>query len=234
MQLNSQEAEKRLSQDDTGLLDVHSIFPTLQGEGPFAGQPAVFIRLAGCNLQCPQCDTNYTTGRELHSVPFILERVNAVRGPRTLVVITGGEPFRQSIKELVDLLLINGYRVQIETNGTLWRPLPFGHPRLTIVCSPKTGAVHKHLLPHVDVFKYVASVRSLAMSNDGLPMSALDHPSHPHLFRKPPDHPAEVYLQPVDEQDPVLNSQNMEAVVHACMAHNHRLCLQLHKIVNLP
>ena len=54
MKTNTQEPEKI---DRDRHLDVHSIFHTIQGEGPYCGHPAVFIRLAGCNLQCPGCDT---------------------------------------------------------------------------------------------------------------------------------------------------------------------------------
>ena len=57
--INSQAIEKS-AHYTTRSYDVHSIFPTIQGEGPFVGQPAIFIRLAGCNLQCPACDTDYT------------------------------------------------------------------------------------------------------------------------------------------------------------------------------
>lgn len=231
---NQQPIEKPIRNEDGTFLDVVSIFPTIQGEGPFAGCPAVFVRLAGCNLQCPLCDTDYTSERMHCLVDSIADEVRRVRGRATLVVITGGEPFRQPIRKLVDALLVDGYRVQIETNGTLYRELDFKHRRLTIVCSPKTGAVNQKLLPHIAAFKYVATLRALALSRDGLPMNALDHPSAPVLFRPDVHHPAEVYLQPVDEQDEHLNRQNLDAVVHACRTYGHRLCLQLHKIIQLP
>lgn len=231
---NQQPIEKPIRDEDGNLLDIVSIFQTIQGEGPFAGCPAVFVRLAGCNLQCPLCDTDYTSGRKHYSIEDIADDVRLVRGRATLVVITGGEPFRQPIRKLVDALLVDGYRVQIETNGTLYRELDFKHRRLTIVCSPKAGSVNQKLLPHIAAFKYVATLRSLALSRDGLPMTALDHPSAPILFRPDEHHPAEIFLQPVDEQDEQLNKQNLEAVVHACLNYGHRLCLQLHKIIQLP
>ena len=55
-EFNGQPIEK-VQRTFDGTLEVHSIFKTIQGEGPFCGTPAVFIRLAGCNLQCPWCDT---------------------------------------------------------------------------------------------------------------------------------------------------------------------------------
>ena len=71
---NSQPIEKRSR--DADVLEVHSIFYTLQGEGPFCGSPAIFIRLAGCNLQCPGCDTDYTSKREHLSPETIVKRLN--------------------------------------------------------------------------------------------------------------------------------------------------------------
>ena len=62
--MNQQAPEKQQLRGD-GLLAVHSIFYTIQGEGPFAGETAVFVRLAGCNLQCPLCDTDYTSDRRM-------------------------------------------------------------------------------------------------------------------------------------------------------------------------
>ena len=70
--LNTQPIEKRHHKVD---LEVHSIFYTIQGEGPFCGTPAVFIRLAGCNLQCPSCDTNYTSKRRTMTAEEIVNEV---------------------------------------------------------------------------------------------------------------------------------------------------------------
>jgi len=73
--LNQQLAEKRVERQD-GALEIIDIFPTIQGEGPFAGEPAIFVRLAGCVLQCPLCDTDYTSGRRLISIPSLTEEID--------------------------------------------------------------------------------------------------------------------------------------------------------------
>lgn len=232
MSTNAQAPEKRIT-DDGHKLDVNSIFHTIQGEGPFAGTPAVFIRLAGCNLQCPQCDTEYTE-RNARTIGELLTIVQQRRRTAKLVVITGGEPFRQEIGPLVRALLIDGYRVQIETNGTFYRDLPFEHARLFIVCSPKTGAVNSKLLPHICAFKYVANVESLVESVDGLPTYALGLPARRGLYRPPIWCGAEVYLQPVDEKDAIRNAHNLHAVVRNCLHFGYRLCLQTHKLINVP
>ena len=172
MERNTQPVEKLDYRNDFSVV-IHSIFYTIQGEGPFAGQPAIFIRLAGCNLQCPLCDTDYTS-QALRMQPDAVyravdEEINdyiatsgKVRNIKCdLVVITGGEPFRQNLSGLVTLLLGKGLRVQIETNGTLYQELPYWHDHLTIVCSPKTGMVSRKLIRHIKALKYVATAESL-------------------------------------------------------------------------
>ena len=238
MQKNIQPAEKQVK--DSGLiLAVNSIFYTIQGEGPFAGSPAVFVRLAGCNLQCPMCDTEYTN-RTSMDVERILCNIEGAgldgkmpKAPCNLVVITGGEPFRQNLLPLVKALLDAEFRVQIETNGTLYCDLPFDHPDLTIVCSPKAGSINKKLAPHIAALKYVATVDSLENSLDGLPTHALEHPNGSGLARPPQGFRGTVYLQPVDEKNTVKNNRNLIAVVKSCMDNGYRLCLQIHKIIGV-
>lgn len=221
-------------------LSVNSLFYTIQGEGPFAGTPAVFIRLAGCNLQCPMCDTEYTKA-DTFAVSTLIDMVlgykrqqfgRSLHDDTLLVVITGGEPFRQPIGYLVQSLIDAHCRVQVETNGTLYRKGPWTNALVTIVCSPKAGVVNMLLAPLVGAWKYVARAKDLA--HDGLPSVALEHPNARGLYRPPSDHPAQVYLQPADEQDPVANAINQQAVVQSCMANGYRLCLQVHKIINVP
>lgn len=244
MNINQQAPEKQDRRED-GSVVVHSIFYTIQGEGPFAGDPAVFVRLAGCNLQCPACDTEYTSNRLRMNPDHVFREVcrelvefgEGKMPPRSgianLVVITGGEPFRQNIQALVAYLLKENFRVQIETNGTLYpgETFPFHHPNLRVVCSPKTSVVHKKLVPHVAAFKYVATGSSIM--EDGLPRHALEHPNGGQLFRPPADWGGTIYLQPVDEQDEAKNAYNRAAVIASCMRHGYRLCLQLHKIIGL-
>lgn len=244
MQSNTQTPEKRVTGDGT-VIAVNSIFYTIQGEGPFAGTPAVFVRLAGCNLQCPGCDTEYTERKEM-TLDEIDSAVGLAPGPADpdkpwliagcgLVVITGGEPFRQPIGKLVRRLRELKYLVQIETNGTLYQPgfTSYFDDGVVIVCSPKTGNVHRELLPSIAAFKYVGRAGELA-EDDGLPVRALGHTAHPRLYRPPADWKGEVYLQPMDEQDTGRNRLNREAVVRSCLKHGWRLCLQIHKEIGVP
>jgi organic radical activating enzyme len=219
-------------------LEVRSIFYTIQGEGPFAGTPAVFVRLAGCNLQCPNCDTDYTSVRSLHSPDEIVAKIKDLMAPG-LVVITGGEPFRQNITALLRQLFLAGYYIQVETNGTLPSPRDvfwsinigerYGR---YLVCSPKTGMVHKTIQANACAFKYVASAKSLNKET-GLPDKALGHPAHPHLYRHASSYSVSIYLQPEDSQDAEENLENQKAVIEACLKFGYILQLQLHKIIGL-
>lgn len=219
-------------------LDVHSIFPTLQGEGPFVGHQAVFVRLAGCNLQCPLCDTEYTLGRSRFSIPGIYDAIlDHVTSPefRPLIVITGGEPFRQAnLGALCKFLLDKGYRVQIETNGTLYQPMPWHHKDLTIVCSPKAGKVNSALSDRIAYYKYVVTAGDVAM--DGLPNKALEHSAGPRGVARPPAgfDRSRIYVQPVDTRDEAENKASLDAAMASCRQHGYSLCLQTHKLLELP
>lgn len=220
---------------------VHSIFQTIQGEGPFNGTPAIFIRLAGCNLQCPMCDTEYTEGSLPYTATAILSTLMVMVGPNPsffpLIVITGGEPFRQPIGHLINILLSEGYRVQIETNGSIYQSLDstmfmFRMRNLTIVCSPKTARVDDKLLLLISAFKYVVTAGEIDPV-DGLPTHVLGMKGK-RTYRPSSNFPRDrIYVQPADLGDPDLNKANMNAAIRSCSEHGYRLCLQMHKIAGL-
>lgn len=105
-------------------MHIIEIYKSLQGESSFAGLPCVFVRLAGCNLRCSWCDSEYTFhgGQKMADLE-ILSEVERLSPDGGLVEITGGEPMLQE-RELVPFirqLLASGYRVLLETSGE--RPL---------------------------------------------------------------------------------------------------------------
>ncbi|HTU82519.1 MAG TPA: 7-carboxy-7-deazaguanine synthase QueE [Candidatus Acidoferrales bacterium] len=106
------------------MLAIAEIFYSIQGEGLWTGTPAVFVRLAGCNLACDFCDTDYSIG----SFGTVAEVVRAVReagGDCPMVVLTGGEPFAQAeTAALIAALRADKRRVHVESNGTIYEPLP--------------------------------------------------------------------------------------------------------------
>ncbi len=193
----------------------------------------MFIRLAGCDCQCPGCDTDYTTGRMLWSVKDLADKVRDIRGLRTrLVVVTGGEPFRQGLGSLVLHMRTARMQVQVETNGSLYDTTLAGiYPNVTVVCSPKSAKVHHALEPHITHYKYVMNAGAVDPS-DGLPTDVLGTGVRP--ARPSTGFLGKIYLQPADEGNEVINQLNTKAVVESCLKWGYLLCLQTHKIVGLP
>lgn len=102
---------------------IIEIYKSVQGESSFAGLPCIFVRLAGCNLRCTWCDSEYTftAGRKM-SLDEVMAEVKTLECV-SLVEITGGEPMLQEreVVPLMEDLLNEGYEVLIETSGE--RPL---------------------------------------------------------------------------------------------------------------
>ncbi len=217
---------RRPETGDGKTLSVQSVFPTLQGEGIYAGFPAVFIRLGGCNLACDFCDTEFESFAQ-ESTDSLITRVKSLavdvsgKRLRDLVVITGGEPLRQPIEYLCEALIEMGFKVQIETNGTLFRPLP---KEVDIVCSPKnTGngyhPIRADLMSRVDALKFIISA------------------THP-LYREVAEvgqatHHTPVYVQPMDEYDSAKNQANVAYATMLAMKNGYRLSLQTHKLLGI-
>jgi 7-carboxy-7-deazaguanine synthase len=106
------------------MLQLAEIFFSIQGEGTWTGTPAVFVRLAGCNLACDFCDTDYAL-KFIASVNEVVARVRALSADCPMVILTGGEPLAQTqTPALIDALRADGRRVHIESNGTIEVPLP--------------------------------------------------------------------------------------------------------------
>lgn len=230
---------------------VNNIWHTIQGEGPFAGMPAIFIRLTGCNLACWFCDTDFEDGTEMHLDAILLKMMTVSgtiqRHPK-LVVITGGEPMRQQISPLCHRLLREGYKVQIETAGTVWPPgleKLFPDRDLTIVCSPKTHVVHARIERHCHDFKYIVQTDDES-AIDGLPYWSTQNKGYRDLaaapYRPPKDVDARIWVQPMDEYfdpsktamtDPDKYAANLRACKEIAMKHGYRVSLQLHKLIGV-
>jgi len=219
-----------LSTANGSTLDVVKIWKTIQGEGPYAGTPCTFIRLAGCTLACEKCDTDYTTDRKTMSVGDILDELSQNTIPlnlQDLVVITGGEPFRQNIVPLIDKLSDQGYITQIETNGLHYRATSAS----CIVCSPKTPRIDERFVRSFTHFKYILEAGKVD-PEDGLPTESLGYTGKP--YRIPRDYNrCNIWVQPQDDKDPDKNQKNLEAAVASCLRFGYRLSLQLHKILGL-
>ena len=207
---------------------VQEVFYTLQGEGPFTGCPAVFVRLSGCNLRCYWCDTDFESSQWQPTLQQLLQAIDSVRPDHCrLIVITGGEPFRQNIAPLVVSLLDRELKVQIETNGTLWVDLP-RTPNLTIVCSPKTSYLHPEILHRADAYKYVVGEDGNDPC-DGLPISSTQDAGRKSTIARPPAD-ADIYVMPLHVLDERQNNLNVDRCVEIAKVHGYKLCLQTHKL----
>lgn len=214
---------------DGGTLWVQEVFYTIQGEGPFAGQPAVFIRLAGCGLACAFCDTDFESSTWHPTVGEVLEKV-ALYPQTSLVVLTGGEPLRQNILPLVQRLEGIGHTVQIETAGYVWLE-GLSSTEVTLIVSPKTPKIHPLVENQASAYKYV--VKAGEMDAAGLPTRNPQRPTEPMFAFLPADPASVIYLQPMDEGDAAVNRANIEAARDACLEHGYCISLQQHKILEV-
>jgi 7-carboxy-7-deazaguanine synthase len=149
------------------MLRITEIFFSIQGESSHVGRPCVFVRLAGCNLRCRWCDSEYTfTGGDRMSVQEVVGRVNAYGC--NLVEITGGEPLAQSEAfDLIKTLCEDGREVLIETSGSIdITPLDRRAKIILDIKCPGSGEAEKNrwsnldeLRPH-DEIKFVIADRN--------------------------------------------------------------------------
>ena len=151
-------------------MHIIEIYKSLQGESSFAGLPCVFVRLAGCNLRCSWCDSEFSfNGGQKMTVQEVLSEVARLSPAGGLVEITGGEPMLQEREAipLMEQLLDADYQVLLETSGE--RPLarvPKEVIKIVDVKCPHSGepdtfAVEnlKALRPH-DELKFVLTDRT--------------------------------------------------------------------------
>ena len=206
---------------------VKECFLTLQGEGVQSGSRAVFLRFAGCNLwsgreqdrataQCTFCDTDFvgTDGEgggkfaDAVSLADEVERLWGAGAEQRLVVITGGEPMLQLDEALIDALHRRGFRVAMESNGTL-----AAAPGSDWICvSPKAGT---------EVVQRSGDELKLVWPQAGIDPAVLERWDFAHFL-----------VQPMDCAD---RDSAMEAAIRLAMERpKWRLALQAHKVVGLP
>lgn len=219
-------------------LQVHEIFYTIQGEGPFAGRTATFIRLTGCNLRCWFCDTEWDDLKDeySHYKDIAIQAREISPDHCTLAVLTGGEPMRQDLYRLIPELQSNGFTdVQIETAGSFWQDCIL-QSGVTTVISPKTAKVHPNFRRYDAEFhwKYVLRAADVDPS-DGLPSGQFQRTSDGVGGGAPARPPADaikqghVSLQPMDEQSPSAMEENAKAVARSAMEFGYKAGLQMHK-----
>ena len=206
---------------------VKECFLTLQGEGVQTGSRAVFLRFAGCNLwtgreqdrasaQCRFCDTDFvgTDGdgggkfRAAEELAAHVEQMWGAGRDGRLVVITGGEPMLQLDHALIDALHARGFRVAMESNGTI-----AAAERIDWICiSPKAGT---------EVVQRTGNELKLVWPQEGIDPAELEQWSFDHFL-----------VQPMDcaEREAALQA----AISLAMERPKWRLSLQAHKVIGLP
>jgi 7-carboxy-7-deazaguanine synthase len=209
-------------------------FFTIQGEGPFSGKSAVFLRLHGCPLRCYFCDTEFSRPEDPYvPVEDIITMIREI-APQScgLLVITGGEPVRQNLAALVSLVYsrLPGWIIQVETSGILWQECLH---ETVVICSPKTPTIHHSIFDHAHSFKYVIRAGEID-GTDGLPLTntQIENGKPQRLARPRPG--ADVYLSPMDECDPAKNALNLAEVSRIAREFPYRAGVQLHKLMDLP
>lgn len=220
-----------------GLL-VNSIWPTIQGEGPDVGRVSIFIRLSKCNLACTFCDTEFETGTWATHKEVLTEVVKQAEQCRAqLVVITGGEPLLQNVAPLIKDLNKQGLAVAIETAGTVYHEsldslFHGGSKRWMgniIVCSPKTPKIDIRLSLLIGAYKYIIRAGETS-ADDGLPIFSTQRNGYPsQIYRGT----GTIYVQAMDEQDPIKNDANLKLTTEICMKFGYRLSYQLHKLIGV-
>lgn len=137
-------------------MKVSEIFRSIQGESYLAGRPCTLVRLSGCNLSCPWCDTRYAAssdnGSEM-SIEEVMERVRELGAD--LVEVTGGEPLLQEESiELMRRLCEAGCKVMLETNGTL--DITHVDPRVIVIMdikAPSSGHADTNRWENIDIIQ---------------------------------------------------------------------------------
>ena len=188
---NSIVGQKYFSEAADDQLFVTSIFYTLQGEGPYRGEPAVFVRLAKCNLACSFCDTYFDGGDWLSFEQVNLRIGNVLRDyfggtipdwaeQKIGLVITGGEPMLQkNLPAFLNYVKDHFAWTQIESNGTVWQDIP---AETTLVCSPKcsekNGQPVKYLKPNTDVMERADCLKFVMNADPDSPYSSIPDWAH--------------------------------------------------------
>jgi 7-carboxy-7-deazaguanine synthase len=191
------------------MLALAEVFYSIQGEGTWTGIPAVFVRLAGCNLACDFCDTDYSM-KALAAVDDVVRLVREHGGDCPTVVLTGGEPLAQSeTPALIEALRCDGRRVHIESNGSIYTPLP---EDVWLCVSPKER-VDPRMAERANEAKLIVDRR--------VPEEHFD------LFAGMPS----ILLQPEGNKP-----QNVRLALDYVKAHpqRFRLSLQTHKFIGVP
>jgi 7-carboxy-7-deazaguanine synthase len=218
---------------------INEVFESLQGEGSFTGLPSIFVRLQGCPVGCPWCDTQHTwtvdpqfqlSGADVmgqtketknwfeHSAEQLLWLFQNQGYVAKHIVITGGEPCMYDLLPLTNVLIAKGYSVQIETSGTYEI---FTHIDTWVTVSPKVNMpggrpVLASAMLRANEIKHPVAMEKHIVELDQVLRLLGDKPQ------------PMIYLQPISQQ-----KRATELAIKTCIARNWRLSLQTHKFIGI-
>jgi 7-carboxy-7-deazaguanine synthase len=190
-------------------LNIVEIFSSIQGEGLHTGQLVTFVRLAGCNMNCPFCDTDWQSNQKQMSLSAVLREVR--KYPSNVIVWTGGEPLLQLKEEC----LFFGYKHYLETNGSL--PPIKGLDYITISPKVPTDMLNKNFRGfwNIGEIRYPIKVGDVVPNIDELPIAR------------------NYYLSPIFDGDKLI-IQNVKYCMELIERRPRwRLSVQTHKLLNL-
>lgn len=193
-------------------MKINEVFYSLQGEGLFSGTPCVFVRFAGCNLNCEFCDTSHKNFTDYTCEELVRE---VEKYPTMHVVLTGGEPTLQITQEFMLALKECGKIIHVETNGT--RKNSALYCAHFVTCSPKFEFCHNANI----VLDYIHELKVIfnGFNNMGL-YEGIEA--------------AYYYLQPCDTGNAEKNKSILDAAITYCLEHpKWKLSLQTQKILNV-
>jgi 7-carboxy-7-deazaguanine synthase len=218
---------------------INEIFVTLQGEANFTGQPAIFVRLQGCDVACPWCDTKHTwqmTDQQVIDIKQVLskkedndqfcwlsteELVGQIHSthPRVQhVVMTGGEPAKHPLLPITQALIEQGFFVQIETSGTETIDV---HADTWVTLSPKLGMPSQ---------KMVLKENLLRANEIKLPIGKeQDYRRYQAWLKSLNYQPTvDLWLQPLSQ-----NPSATELCTKLAIEYGHRVSIQVHRYLGI-
>jgi len=226
---------------------VNEVFETIQGEGSYTGTPSIFVRLQGCPVGCPWCDTKHTwdvlpenetsaeiimlesseTPRYFKSTSEQLFSLFARQGYTAKhIVVTGGEPCMFDLHDFSQKAIDSGFTMQIETSGTFNIQCA---DKVWVTLSPKINMKAGMPILMQAMLRANEIKHPIAMQKHIDELDELLHNTHNQAklaaveFKCP-----QVYLQPISQQE-----RATELAIKTCIKRNWRLSVQLHKYIGV-
>lgn len=203
---------------------IREMFYSLQGEGFWSGLPMTFIRFAGCNKECAFCDTVHTPHTLETAIDDFLTVFRLDRSPH--ICFTGGEPLLQLDGELLVRLQDRGFKIHLETNGSL--TIPKINCFFSITISPKDIAVNQNLI-HQIATSGIADLKIIVDSKNQANSWCMMEEWGKFNWRRR-------FLQPCTSTNPNTTQANQQLAVDWVKDKRGvwMLSLQTHKMINIP